>query len=91
MLERKLEREMGKQELNPTALLEALGIDDYAVDYETNSVYLPEKHYYKLVEYFSKSKMSHAIIKGGWRWCKGGKTDYPWEAGSESSPKSAAV
>jgi len=57
-------------ELQPAKLLETLGIDDYAIDYENFVVYLSEEEYLRIADYFEKSRMSQAIEIGGWRWCK---------------------
>lgn len=54
--------------LNPDALMESIGIDDYVIDYEASVVYLPEAEYLKLVRYFSKNKQASEFEEGGWRW-----------------------
>ena len=54
--------------LNPDALMESIGIDDYVIDYEASVVYLPEAEYLKLVRYFSKHSTAVEFEEGGWRW-----------------------
>ena len=54
--------------LDVARILECLGLDDYSIDYETCTVYLPPREYERVAEYFSKSLMSCEFEEGGWRW-----------------------
>lgn len=79
------------RELDPCRVLETLGVDNYRLDYEKKVVLLPLQSYRKAASYFFKSLCSTAFEEGGWRWCVNDEAGYTGEAGSESSPKSAAV
>ena len=53
--------------IDPVRLLEAIGVDDYSIDYKNCSVAMPPREYMKVVDYFLKSQMSCEMEIGGWR------------------------
>jgi len=56
--------------INPVVLLETIGVSNFEIDYNTKTIYLPEREFLKAVNEFERSPMCYSFTEAGWVWMK---------------------
>lgn len=56
--------------LDPAAMLDAIGVNEYSIDWHAGKVLLPPRYFPRVVEYFGipTHPMQTAVMRHGWTW-----------------------